>query len=117
MTAVGLGFFCNVLVTIGVLISLGSKDTIGRFIGAYMPVAFFVICGFEHSIANMYYVPTGIFAASNPAYQALAVQAGVNLANVSWGSFFMGNLLPVTLGNILGGLAISFIFWYCYGKK
>ena len=117
LTAVGLGFFCNVLVTIGVLISLGSKDTIGRFIGAYMPVAFFVICGFEHSIANMYYVPAGIFAASNPAYQALAVQAGVNLANVSWGSFVMGNLLPVTLGNILGGLAISFIFWYCYGKK
>ena len=117
LTAVGLGFFCNVLVTIGVLISLGSKDTIGRFIGAYMPVAFFVICGFEHSIANMYYVPTGIFAASNPAYQALAVKAGVNLANVSWGSFVMGNLLPVTLGNILGGLAISFIFWYCYGKK
>lgn len=105
------------LVTIGVLISLGSKDTIGRFIGAYMPVAFFVICGFEHSIANMYYVPAGIFAASNPAYQALAVKAGVNLANVSWGSFVMGNLLPVTLGNILGGLAISFIFWYCYGKK
>ena len=62
-------------------------------------------------------VSTGIFAASNPAYQALAVQAGVNLANVSWGSFVMGNLLPVTLGNILGGLAISFIFWYCYGKK
>lgn len=117
LTAVGLGFFCNVLVTIGVLISLGSKDTIGRFIGAYMPVAFFVICGFEHSIANMYYVPAGIFAASNPAWQALAVKAGVNLANVSWGSFFIGNLLPVTLGNILGGLAISFIFWYCYGKK
>ena len=117
MTAVGLGFFCNVLVTVGVLISLGSKDTIGRFIGAYMPVAFFVICGFEHSIANMYYVPAGIFAASNPAYQALAVKAGVNLANVTWGSFFMGNLLPVTIGNILGGLAVSFIFWYCYGKK
>ena len=124
MTAVGLGFFCNVLgffcnvlVTVGVLISLGSKDTIGRFIGAYMPVAFFVICGFEHSIANMYYVPAGIFAASNPAWQALAVKAGVNLGNVSWGSFFMGNLLPVTIGNILGGLAVSFIFWYCYGKK
>ena len=117
MTAVGLGFFCNVLVTIGVLISLGAKDTIGRFIGAYMPVAFFVICGFEHSIANIYYVPAGIFASANPAYQALAVKAGVNLANIGWGSFFMGNLLPVTLGNILGGLAVSFIFWYCYGKK
>ena len=116
MTAVGLGFFCNVLVTIGVLISLGAKDTIGRFIGAYMPVAFFVICGFEHSIANMYYVPAGIFAAANPVYQALAAKAGVNLANLGWGAFFTGNLLPVTIGNILGGLAVSFIFWYCYGK-
>ena len=116
LTAVGLGFFCNVLVTIGVLISLGAKDTIGRFIGAYMPVAFFVICGFEHSIANMYYVPAGIFAASNPAYQALALKAGVNLSALNWGCFLTGNLLPVTVGNILGGLAVSFIFWFCYGK-
>ena len=117
MKAVGLGFFCNVLVTIGVLISLGAKDTIGRFIGAYMPVAFFVICGFEHSIANMYYVPVGIFAASEPAYQTLAVKAGVNLSALNWGSFVTGNLIPVSIGNILGGLAISFVFWYCYGKK
>ena len=105
------------LVTIGVLISLGAKDSIGRFIGAYMPVAFFVICGFEHSIANMYYVPAGIFAASSPAYQALALKAGVNLSALNWGCFLTGNLLPVTVGNILGGLAVSFIFWYCYGKK
>jgi len=41
----------------------------------------------------------------------------VNLSAVNWGSFFMGNLLPVTVGNILGGLAVSFIFWFCYGKK
>jgi formate/nitrite transporter FocA (FNT family) len=65
----------------------------------------------------MYYVPAGIFAAANPAYQALAAKAGVTLANLNWGSFLLGNLLPVTVGNILGGLAVSFIFWYCYGKK
>ena len=62
-------------------------------------------------------VITGGFGVIGTALTRGLAEAGVNLANVSWGSFFMGNLLPVTLGNILGGLAISFIFWYCYGKK
>ncbi|MBQ8919455.1 MAG: hypothetical protein IJ056_05050, partial [Acidaminococcaceae bacterium] len=61
--------------------------------------------------------PVGIFAASEPAYQTLAVKAGVNLSALNWGSFVTGNLIPVSIGNILGGLAISFVFWYCYGKK
>ena len=115
--AVGLGFFCNVLVTLGVLLSLGAKDTVGRFLGAYLPVAFFVIAGFEHSIANLFYVPAGLLAAERPVYAALALTRGLNLSGLTWSNFWLHNLLPVTLGNILGGLAVGSLYWYCYGRR
>lgn len=106
-----LGFFCNVLVCLGVLLSLTGKDLSGRVLGAYLPVAFFVICGFEHCVANMYYVPAGILAAAQPQYAALAAEAGLDLSALSWGSFVWKNLLPVTLGNILGGAGLGTALW------
>ena len=117
VNAVGLGFFCNVLVTLGVLLSLGARETAGRFLGAYLPVAFFVIAGFEHSIVNLFYVPAGILAAGRPDYAALALSKGVNLPGLTWSSFLFNNLLPVTLGNLLGGLAVGALYWYCYGQR
>jgi formate/nitrite transporter len=106
-SGVVLGFLCNVLVCGGVLCSLSAKDTAGRILGAYIPVAFFVICGFEHCIANMYYIPAGLFAASVPEYARLAAEAGVDTAMLTWGGFFLRNLLPVTVGNILGGAGLG----------
>lgn len=115
--AVILGFFCNVLVCLGVLCSLSAKDTAGRILGAYIPVAFFVISGFEHSIANMYYIAAGLFAMTNPAYAALAVEAGLETANLTWGNFFTANLLPVTIGNIIGGAGVAVLLWFCHRNK
>ncbi len=109
-----LGFFCNVLVCMGVICSLSAKDTIGRILGAYIPVAFFVICGFEHCIANMYYIPAGLFAAQVPKYAQLVAEAGIDTSMLTWGNFILGNLLPVTIGNILGGLSIGFTMWKCH---
>lgn len=106
-----LGFFCNFLVVIGVLMSLSAKDTAGKIMGAYLPVAYFVICGFEHCVANMYYIPAGIFAAGIPRYAGLAAEAGIDRSSLTWGNFFMANLLPVTIGNILGGVAAGVLFW------
>jgi len=111
--ALVLGFFCNILVCTGVLCSLSAKDTIGRIAGAYIPVAFFVICGFEHCVANMYYIPAGIFAMQVPEYAALALEAGINTAALTWKNFFLINLLPVTLGNILGGVGVGIVMWAC----
>jgi len=111
------GIFCNVLVCLGVLCSLSSKDTIGRIAGAYIPVAFFVICGFEHCVANMYYVPAGLFAKMMPQYAASAAAAGLDITSLTWGNFFAKNLLPVTLGNIIGGVAIGLVMWACYVRK
>lgn len=101
-----LGFFCNVLVCMAVLCSMSASDTAGRLMGAYIPVAFFVLCGFEHCVANMYYIPAGIFAMMNPTYARLAAEAGIDTSLLTWGGFF-GNLLAVTVGNIAGGVALA----------
>lgn len=114
--AVILGILCNVLVCLGVIMALSAKDNIGRIAGAYMPVFFFVTSGFEHSVANMYYIPAGLFAAMNPAYASLASEAGVAMDGLSWGSFLLNNLLPVTLGNVIGGVAVGCIMWFCFLK-
>jgi formate/nitrite transporter len=111
------GFFCNFLVCLGVFLALASKDVPGRFMGTYMPVAFFVICGFEHSVANMYYIPAGLMAMGIPAYAAKAAEWGINTAALNWGNLFAVNLLPVTLGNIAGGSAFACMMWACHLYK
>lgn len=108
-TAIVFGILCNILVCTAVLCSLSAKDTPGRIMGAFLPIAVFVTCGFEHCIANIYYIPAGIFAAMNPEYAALAVDAGLDLSMLNWGSFFLNNLIPVTIGNIIGGVALGML--------
>lgn len=111
-----MGVLCNILVTIGVLLSLSGKDGISRFIGAWAPVMFFVTCGFNHSIADMTYCMLGLFAKGNAAYVEAAQSAGVALESLTWGNYFVGNLIPVTLGNIVGGVCVGALFWFAYLK-
>jgi len=108
-----LGIFCNMLVCIAVLCSLTAKDTAGRILGAYLPVAFFVICGFEHCIANAYYIPAGLFLKTLSAFADTAVDTSA----LTWGSFILRNMLPVTAGNIAGGLLIAMGLWFSTGEK
>ena len=115
--ALVLGILCNILVCLGVILALSAQDLIGRVLGAFMPVMYFVTGGFEHSIANMYYIPAGLYALGVPSYAIQVKEAGLNIASLSWGNFFMVNLIPVTLGNIIGGLTIGFIFWACHYNK
>lgn len=111
------GIFCNILVCLGVLLALSSTDVPGRIMGAYLPVAFFVICGFEHSVANMYYIPAGLLAMRIPVYAVKAADLGINTGVLTWGRFFGSNLLPVTLGNIIGGSGLAIVMWFCYVYK
>jgi len=111
------GVFCNILVSLGVLLSLSAKCVPGRIMGAYLPVAFFVICGFEHCVANMYYIPAGLFALQVPAYVAKAAEAGVETSTLTWSAFILHNLIPVTIGNILGGVAVGASMWVCHLKS
>ena len=112
-----MGFFCNVLVCLGVLMAMVSTDAASRIMAAFLPVCYFVISGFEHCVANMYYIPAGLMAKTVPAYAQLAAEAGLDLSRLTVGSFLLGNLLPVTLGNILGGTAIGALMWYCHRTK
>lgn len=110
-SAVVFGVLCNLLVCLGVLCSLSAKDTPGRILGAHIPVSFFVMCGFEHSVANMYYIPAGLFAMRNPAYSALVSASGIDTGMLTWAGFITRNLIPVTIGNILGGVMLAYIMW------
>lgn len=115
-SALVLGFFCNVLVCAAVMMALCAKDAAGRAVGAYVPIAVFVLCGFEHCVANMFYIPAGLFALTVPRYAALAAQAGVDAAALTWAGFLLRNLLPVTVGNLLGGFAFAAVIWACHRK-
>ena len=108
------GILCNLLVCLAVWISFAAKSVGGKIAGLYLPILLFVLCGYEHCVANMYYIPAGIFALADPAYaEALA---GLNTASVTWAGL-AANLIPVTLGNILGGAGLGLVYWYIYLKK
>ena len=102
------GILCNILVCIAVLMTGCAKDIIGKLFCVFFPILLFVVCGFEHCVANMYYIPAGIMAAENNEYVSIAMkQYGLTLeqiSNITWSNFFVYNLFPVTLGNVLGGM-------------
>lgn len=109
------GILCNVLVCFAVLMAAAAKDVAGKVIGLFFPIMLFVVSGYEHSVANMYYIPAGLFAMSNPDYVAAAT---ADTASLTWGNFFTANLLPVTIGNIIGGVVLAaIVFWYCNTSK
>lgn len=111
------GIFCNFLVCIAVWLGMAAKDSAGKILGIFWPIMLFVLCGFEHSVANMYYIGAGLFAIGNPDYLNAAVNAGIDTAALTWGNFFAANLLPVTLGNIVGGAAVGTAYWLAFLKK
>ena len=111
--AVVLGILCNILVCAGVMCSLCAKSLPGRAIGAFVPVSFFVIGGFEHCVANMYYIPAGLLAAGLPDCAHLAREAGLDLSALSLMGFFR-NMIPVTIGNIIGGCGFGALIWACH---
>ena len=105
--AVFRGIVCNMMVCLAVWMSFAGKTVASKMAGLYFPIMIFVLGGFEHSIANMYYLMAGIFA--NGLY-------GVGNASVNLGSALLNNLLPVTIGNLIGGAAIGVTYWYLYLK-
>lgn len=112
-----LGILANFLVCLGVWMSLGAKSYGSKALAAFFPVAIFVLSGFEHSIANMYYIPAGIFAKNIPS---LAGKTGLDvgaLADINFSNMVFENLLPVTIGNIIGGAIFVGLLYYLAYKK
>jgi formate/nitrite transporter len=113
-----LGVMCNWLVCLAVWVSYGAKDTVGKVLVIFFIINLFVISGFEHSIANMYYIPAGILAKQNPQWLAASQTSAEQLAGLNWISFLTKNLIPVTLGNIVGGSGmVGILYWFSLGKK
>lgn len=100
------GILCNILVCAAVLLALSSKDVTGKLLTCFFIILLFVTSGYEHCVANMYYISAGLFAKLNPDYVAKCIEAyGMTQAQIdglSIGGFVM-NLIPVTIGNIIGG--------------
>jgi len=111
------GIGCNWLVCLAVWMSVAAKDIIGKIFGIYFPIMAFVASGFEHCVANMYFIPMGLLLKGNATIVATAGLAG-KLSNLTLQGFFVNNLTPVTLGNIVGGsLCVATVYWLSYLKK
>ena len=108
--AVVLGILCNILVCAGAMCSLCGQTVTGRAAGAFVPVCFFIIGGFEHCVANMYYIPAGILAAGLPGGGELAQAAGADLSALGLAGL-LRNLIPVTIGNVIGGCGFGALIW------
>lgn len=95
------GVLCNILVCLAVWLAMAGRQVVDKVVVIVFPIAAFVAAGFEHCVANMYFVPLGIFLG----------------ADVSWTDFVLKNLLPVTLGNLAGGAGmVGLVYWVIYRR-
>ncbi|GAB4503432.1 MAG: formate transporter FocA [Anaerolineales bacterium] len=111
--AIALGILCNALVCLAVWMTFSARSTLDKIAVIIFPITAFVTAGFEHSVANMYFIPYGLLIKMfDPAYTAQFAGKIANLQNLTWGNFFIHNLIPVTLGNIIGGaVLVAAVYW------
>ena len=104
---------CNWLVCLAVWMAFASRNVIGKIFAIYFPIMTFVALGFEHCIANMFFIPMGIFLKGTGA----AAASGLDLSNLTWSNLVTVNLIPVTIGNVIGGAVfVGVLYWLVYVK-
>ncbi len=102
---------CNWMVCLAVWMALSARQTVGKIFAIFFPIMGFVAIGFEHCVANMYFIPTGIFLTR----WAELVPTGIDVSSLTWSAFFIKNLIPVTIGNIIGGAVfVGLGYWGAY---
>lgn len=106
------GIMCNWLVCMAVWLSTGSQTTVGKIFAIFFPICLFVTAGFEHCVANMFFIPTGIFAKESELFVSLSGVGAEALSNLTWTGMFVNNMLPVTIGNIIGGAVCVAMGYY-----
>lgn len=119
-----LGIMCNALVCMAVWLCFSARSTTDRILAIIFPITAFVAAGFEHSVANMYFIPMGLFIRqfAPPSFWALDSLAKASppvtadaFAGLTWTNFLFNNLIPVTLGNIIGGaVLVGLVYWFAY---
>jgi formate/nitrite transporter len=116
-TALVRGILCNALVCLAVWLCFGARTVVDKILAIIFPITAFVAGGFEHSIANMYFIPMGIFLKGQPQVLAAAGVTAESISNLTWLGF-LGNLVPVTIGNIIGGgVLIGVVYWLAYLRR
>ena len=119
--AVALGMLCNALVCLAVWLTFSARSTAGKILAIIFPITAFVAASFEHSVANMYFVPYALFIkVFDPAFVTGLADKVPDLSTLTWGNFLLKNLLPVTIGNIIGGAGlVALMYWFVYlrGRK
>jgi formate transporter len=115
--AIALGTLCNALVCLAVWLCYSARSTTDKILSIIFPISAFVAAGFEHSIANMYFIPIGLlikqFAPST--FWEMVQKSPADFTSLTWENFFVRNLIPVTVGNIIGGaLMVGAVYWFVY---
>lgn len=120
VAAVALGIMCNAMVCMAVWLCFSARSTTDKILSILFPIAGFVAAGFEHSVANMYFISIGLFvkAGANEAFWTAIGKTSADYANLTWANFFIKNLLPVTIGNVIGGaILVGIVYWFVYLRK
>lgn len=115
--AVALGILCNALVCLAVWLTYSARSTTDRIMAILFPITAFVAAGYEHSVANMYFIPIAMMIKQfDPQFAVkIAADASLNLNTLTMQNFLLGNLLPVTIGNIIGGsVMVGLVYWLVY---
>ena len=114
------GIYCNALVCLAVWLCLACRTVADKILAILFPITAFVAAGFEHSVANMYFIPIGLFiseTATEP-FWAMTGTTPESYTELAWSNFFLVNLIPVTLGNIIGGsVFVGLIYWLVYRRS
>jgi len=114
MKAIG----CNFLVNIAILLAITADDVISKFFGIWFPIMAFVSTGFEHCVANMYFIPAGIMTAGYLNAEQVATITAEKLATLNWVTMWTNNIIVVTIGNIVGGLIfVGVLYWIAFKKE
>jgi formate/nitrite transporter len=119
LPALALGVLCNALVCLAIWMSYSARTTIDRIATVVPPVAAFVAAGFEHCIANIYYIPAGLFikAGASDAFWKSVGKTAADYPELTWQNF-IANLVPVTIGNAMGGsLMVGLVYWFVYLRR
>ncbi|MBD3177670.1 MAG: formate transporter FocA [Armatimonadia bacterium] len=114
------GIYCNALVCLAVWLTMSCRSTGDKILAILFPITAFVAAGFEHSVANMYFVPIGLFLVQIPApeFWGAIGMSPADFPYLSWYNFVIVNLLPVTLGNIIGGgIFVGAFYWFVYCRR
>ncbi len=114
--AIALGILCNGLVCLAVWLTYSARSTVDRILAVIFPITAFVAAGFEHSVANMYYLSYALFVKDfDPTFAAAVGDKVPNLSHLTWPAFLLNNLLPVTIGNIIGGAGlVAAVYWLIF---